>query len=88
MQDDDHLVTVLRSVERNALRVGLVDRAEAWPHGSLAIAAGGTGPVSLAEGPVPRDAAWVARVNGPIGEKEGTSFGAPVAQAKWVSCQS
>src|SRR6267378_2674225 len=39
-QDDDHLATVLRYVERNALRAGLVRQAEDWPHGSLAAAAG------------------------------------------------
>ena len=31
IQDDAHLLTVLRYVERNPLRAGLVDRAEAWP---------------------------------------------------------
>src|SRR5438876_4724546 len=30
IQDDNHLVTVLRYVERNPLRASLVDRAEAW----------------------------------------------------------
>src|SRR5215212_918100 len=33
---DEHLVRVLRYVERNPLRAGLVDTAEAWPWGSLA----------------------------------------------------
>jgi putative transposase len=35
IQEDGHLLTVLRYVERNALRAGLVDRAEAWRWGSL-----------------------------------------------------
>ena len=30
VEDDDHLVTVLRYVERNALRAELVSRAEDW----------------------------------------------------------
>ncbi len=30
VQDGDHLVTVLRYVERNALRAELVSRAEDW----------------------------------------------------------
>lgn len=34
--EDDHLWTVLRYVERNALRAGLVRRAEDWPWSSLA----------------------------------------------------
>jgi putative transposase len=36
IQQDRHLLAVLRYVERNALRAGLVDRAEQWPWGSLA----------------------------------------------------
>ena len=35
IQQDNHLLTVLRYVERNALRSGLVARAEDWPWGSL-----------------------------------------------------
>jgi putative transposase len=30
VQDDEHLLAVMRYVERNPLRAGLVDRAEAW----------------------------------------------------------
>lgn len=30
VQDDDHFLVVCRYVERNALRAGLVDRAEHW----------------------------------------------------------
>jgi putative transposase len=33
--DDGHLVTVWRYVERNALRAGMVTRAEDWPRCSL-----------------------------------------------------
>ncbi|HUG89208.1 MAG TPA: transposase, partial [Planctomycetaceae bacterium] len=36
IQQDEHLLSVLRYVERDALRVGLVRRAEDWPWGSLA----------------------------------------------------
>jgi putative transposase len=36
VQDDRHFLTVARYVERNALRAGLVERAEQWPWGSLA----------------------------------------------------
>ncbi len=34
-QEDEHLLTVLRYIERNPLRAGLVDRAEAWRWSSL-----------------------------------------------------
>ncbi len=36
IEDDDHLVTVVRYVERNPLRAGLVVQAEDWPWSSLA----------------------------------------------------
>ena len=36
IEEDAHLLTVMRYVERNALRSGLVKRAEQWPWGSLA----------------------------------------------------
>src|SRR5438132_451707 len=35
VQRDEHLLTVCRYVERNALSAGLVERAEAWRWGSL-----------------------------------------------------
>ena len=35
VRDDGHLVTVWRYMERNALRVGMVTRAEDWPRCSL-----------------------------------------------------
>jgi putative transposase len=35
IQSDEHLLTVLRYVERNALRAKLVTRAQDWPHSSL-----------------------------------------------------
>ena len=35
IQEDDHLLTVCRYVERNALRAGMVARAEAWRWSSL-----------------------------------------------------
>ena len=35
VQDDRHFLVVARYVERNALRAGLVKRAEDWRHGSL-----------------------------------------------------
>ena len=35
VQDDDHLRTLLRYVERNPLRASLVENAEDWKYGSL-----------------------------------------------------
>ena len=88
IQDDDHLLTAIRYVERNALRANLVDRAEAWPWGSLARPAAGP---DLAEWPVARPPDWVERVNRPMpGSEEDAmrrSIGRnrPLGQAVWQS---
>jgi putative transposase len=65
VQDDDHLVTVLRYVERNALRAELVSRAEDWKWSSLP--AWQRGDPLLLRGRVPvRDERWLERVNEPL----------------------
>ncbi|MGH6930919.1 MAG: REP-associated tyrosine transposase [Dongiaceae bacterium] len=65
LQDDSHLLTVLRYVERNPLRADLVRRAEAWPWSSLVQRRGDEDwpAIPLAEGPLPRPADWIAHVN-------------------------
>jgi putative transposase len=64
IQQDDHLYTVLRYVERNPLRAGLVERAEQWAWSSLADrCAGGAAAQWLHGWPVLVPEDWVARVN-------------------------
>ena len=58
-----HYYAVCRYVERNALRAGLVDRAEDWPWCSLYQRRSGRGPVALHEWPIPQPLDWVERVN-------------------------
>jgi putative transposase len=58
VSNDIHFLRVCRYVERNALRAGLVARAEDWPWSSLAQRAGDRSPVSLAEWPVTRPPDW------------------------------
>lgn len=65
IQQDHHLLTVLRYVERNALRAELVGRAEHWPWGSLRWRAQVSPPVALSEAPVPLPDRWVEYVNEP-----------------------
>jgi putative transposase len=55
---DTHFLGVCRYVERNALRAGLVARAEDWPWSSLAQRAGRRSLIPLAEWPVPRPPDW------------------------------
>lgn len=65
IKDDGHLLTVMRYVERNALRAGLADRAESWPWGSLARRADAVAAHFLAETPMPLPTDWINRVNEP-----------------------
>ncbi len=67
IQEDDHLRAVLRYVERNPLRAGLVERAEDWGWSSLhALSTDSSGPIRLDPGPAPRGAGWVEDVNAPM----------------------
>ena len=70
IQGDRHLLTVLRYVERNALRANLTDRAENWPWGSLNWRLRGSPPLKLADVPVPLPGDWVGLVNAPHTEAE------------------
>jgi putative transposase len=71
IQEDDHLYTVLRYVERNPLRAGLVPRAESWRWSSLGRGAGaGVADLHLHPWPVPRPRDWVEHVNRPETEAE------------------
>ncbi len=65
VQDDPHLLTVLRYVERNALRANLVHRAEDWEWGSLHWRTTAGAPFALEDSPVPLPRGWCAYVNTP-----------------------
>jgi putative transposase len=69
---DDHLLAVLRYVERNPLRAGLVTRAERWRWGSLYRRVHGTDEerALLAEPPIPLGRRWRDHVNQPQSELE------------------
>jgi putative transposase len=65
IQQDHHLLTVMRYVERNALRANLVERAEDWRWGSLAWRAARRPPVAVSRSPVPLPSYWRHLVNEP-----------------------
>jgi putative transposase len=69
-QDDHHLLTVMRYVERNALRANLVERAEDWRWGSLHWRSAKPPPMKLAESPIPLPSYWRHLVNEPQTEAE------------------
>ena len=72
VQCDEHLLTLLRYVERNPLRAGLVRRAEEWRWGSAWRRRRGDAQsvTLLTEGPVLRPRNWMELVNRPQTEAE------------------
>lgn len=70
IQQDDHLLTVLRYVERNPLRAGLVERAERWRWSSLALRTHRQVPTILSPSPVKLPRNWTDLVNRPQTETE------------------
>ena len=69
---DEHLAAVLRYIESNPLRAGLVERAEDWPWSSLYRRLHGTPEqlTLLADSPVPLGRKWCEQVNQPQSEAE------------------
>src|SRR5215831_11460817 len=63
IQEDAHLLTVLRYVERNALRAGMVARAEDWLWGSLRWRNQDPEQFPLTKSPVPLPPDWTKYVN-------------------------
>lgn len=97
ISSDEQLLTVLRYAERNALRAGLVRRAEAWRRSSLwrfCHPGDDDGVVRIADWPVDRPRAWVEWVNKPQTEAEEQSLaiciarGRPFGAEDWVRRQS
>ena len=92
VEADGHFLTVCRYVERNALRAGLVSRAEDWPWCSLGRRLGGEaeGQVLLGAWPVPRPQNWLEWVNEPQSPAEEAavrrcvSRGQPYGRTAWV----
>lgn len=92
IQNDEHFFVACRYVERNALRAGLVDRAENWRWSSLWrwLQSSEPSPRLLSKWPSPRLANWVARVNEPLSENElaavrlSAQRGRPLGDSHWV----
>jgi putative transposase len=72
VQDDGHVETVCRYVERNPLRANLVARAEEWRWSSLhrRIHATADEDAMLSEWPIERRPDWVEHVNEPMNAAE------------------
>ena len=90
IQQDAHLLTVLRYIEQNPLRAELVERAEGWPWSSLWWWRRRGQPGFLHTGPVDRGRRWLAEVNRKFDESElqrlrrSVNRGAPVGSDLWT----
>ena len=90
IETDDHFYSVVRYVERNALRAGLVRRAEDWPWGSLHHRVRGQHSSLMADWPLPEPRHWCDHVNQPMTEAELEAVrrclrrGCPYGHAAWV----
>jgi putative transposase len=65
VQTETHLLSLLRYVERNALRAGLVERAEDWRWGSLWRRCNSCEDGFLSTWPIPQPQNWIELVNSP-----------------------
>src|SRR5262245_23792528 len=91
IQEDEHFYKLARYVERNALRAGLVQRAQRWRWGSLYRWLRGSAEDQelLAAWPVPRKPNWVDHVNTAHTEAElaavrrSVQRGCPYGDASW-----
>src|SRR5262249_38515122 len=90
IEQDDHLLCVLRYAERNALRANQVARAEEWEWSSLPAWLKPPEMPWLDPGPVPRPSSWLEIVHTPHTEAElfalrrSVERGAPFGTAAWV----
>jgi putative transposase len=90
IQQDEHLLTVLRYIERNALRAKLVRAAESWQWSSAARWISGAEKGFLHAGPVSRGKDWLPWVNKPVSEedlrtiRESINRGRPFGSHRWV----
>ena len=91
VETDEHFYTVVRYVERNALRANLVRRAQQWRWSSLwhRQAKESTLQSSLHTWPVPARKNWLALVNQPMTESEldavrrAVRRGSPFGSERW-----
>ncbi|MDH5668791.1 MAG: transposase [Nitrospira sp.] len=88
IQQDEHLLTVLRYIERNPLRAGLVARAEEWRWSSLRERGREWGWLSTSPVSSPPD--WAAWVHAPMTDAEvdalrqSVNRGTPFGADSWV----
>jgi len=91
VEDDDHLLTVMRYAERNPLRAGLVREVDAWPWSSLTLVGQKVRPAWYCDGPTRRGRDWLAHVAQPQTDMELLALrrcvnrGSPYGNAPWTA---
>ena len=92
VQEDEHLLMLMRYVESNALRPGMVKRAQDWPWSSFHVRRTPRHELAplLAEWPVKRPANWTRLVNEPqtTAERDAIKLhikrNRPLGKTEWV----
>ena len=90
IQQDEHLLSVLRYIERNPVRANLVSRAAEWPWSSARLWLPDADRSLVHRGPVPRGAEWLDWVNRPQREadlaavRSSIHCGTPYGSADWT----
>ena len=93
VESDSHFLALVRYVERNAQRAGLVKKAEAWPWSSVHVRLYGNaqGKKRLSPWPVPAPPDYLKWLNHPQGKEEiekirqAIQRNRPYGSKKWVS---
>jgi putative transposase len=95
IEQDEHLLAVLRYVERNPVRANLVRRAEQWAWSSARFWIKGakvdSRPSFLASGPTPFPRDWLAWVNAAVTANElealrrSVTRGSPYGGPRWMA---
>ena len=89
IQEDEHLLTVLRYVERNPFRAGIVPQAAAWSWSSLQLHAQAERPAWYSDGPVRRGRLWLQYVAQPqtdaelVALRRSVNRGVPYGDDRW-----
>lgn len=91
VQNDSHYLSVLRYIEANPVRTGLVRNAGQWAWSSFAVRRGRESAVLLNDGPVELPADWPRLVRAALGPADthgiGNSLrrGAPFGDERWTA---
>jgi len=91
VQGDLHYLRVLRYIESNPLRAGLVSEADQWPWSSYAVRRGRESAVALTLGPVELPSHWARLVHETLQPADVAAIGnsarrgSPLGDARWVA---